>query len=345
MHKHLTWTDRLKIEQALKEGLKPCKIADRLHVHNSTIYRELRRGTYTHLNSDYTTEERYSPDIAQQRYRDNLSAKGGDLKIGSDRELAEYIETKIVEEGYSPAAVVAEIKTKGLTFQTTICEKTIYNYIDKGVFLRLTRKDLPERGERKRKYKRVEKKKAASAPKGESIEARPQEIAERNTFGHWEMDCVVGRKRTRRALLVLSERLTRREIIIPIKDMTTASVVAALNKLERKFGRRFKKIFKSITVDNGSEFKDCEGIETSIYRAGGKRTKVYYCHPYSAYERGTNENINKMIRRFLPKGTDFRKVTAAYIQRVEDWINNYPREVLGFQTAEALFQANLAAVA
>ena len=61
MHKHLTWTDRLKIEKALKEGLKPCKIADRLHVHNSTIYRELKRGTYTHLNSDLTTEERYSP--------------------------------------------------------------------------------------------------------------------------------------------------------------------------------------------------------------------------------------------------------------------------------------------
>ena len=65
MHKHLTWTDRLKIEKALKEGLKPCKIADRLHVHNSTIYRELKRGTYTHLNSDLTTEERYSPEIAE----------------------------------------------------------------------------------------------------------------------------------------------------------------------------------------------------------------------------------------------------------------------------------------
>ena len=97
MHKHLTWTDRLKIEQGLREGLKPIKIAARLHVHNSTIYRELRRGTYTHLNSDLTTEERYSPEIAQQRYEDNLSAKGGDLKIGHEgtdfREMTdEYIQ-------------------------------------------------------------------------------------------------------------------------------------------------------------------------------------------------------------------------------------------------------------
>ncbi len=62
---------------------------------------------------------------------------------------------------------------------------------------------------------------------------------------------------------------------------------------------------------------DCAGIEKSVYGKDNKRTKVYYCHPYSAYERGTNENINKMIRRFLPKGTDFRKVTAEYIRRVE----------------------------
>lgn len=106
-----------------------------------------------------------------------------------------------------------------------------------------------------------------------------------------------------------------------------------------------KWVFKSITFDNGSEFMDCAGIEKSVYGKDRKRTKVYYCHPYSAYERGTNENINKMIRRFLPKGTDFRKVTAAYIQRVETWINNYPREILGFETSGSLFERYVAAAA
>lgn len=99
------------------------------------------------------------------------------------------------------------------------------------------------------------------------------------------------------------------------------------------------------TFDNGSEFMDCAGIEKSVYGKDRKRTKVYYCHPYSAYERGTNENINKMIRRFLPKGTDFRKVTAAYIQRVETWINNYPREILGFETSGSLFERYVAEAA
>ena len=105
---------------------------------------------------------------------------------------------------------------------------------------------------------------------------------------------------------------------------------------------RFSTIFKSITFDNGSEFADCAGIERSVYGKGRKRTKAYYCHPYSAYERGTNENINKMIRRFLPKGTDFRKVTAVYIHRVESWINNYPREILGFETSGSLFERYVA---
>mgnify|MGYP004666659007 CR=1 FL=1 len=342
MHKHLTWTDRLKIEKGLKEGLKPCAIADRLHVHNTTIYRELKRGTYTHLNSDLTTEERYSPDIAEARYRENLKAKGGELKIGDDYELAAFIEEHILN-GYSPAAVVGEIKRLGLTFKTQISEKTIYNYIDKGVFLRLERKHLPEHGERKREYKQVQKK-AARAPKGESIEQRSEEINGRTTFGHWEMDCVEGKKKTKEALLVLSERLTRKEIIIKMPDKTAASVIKALNRLERKYGRRFKKVFKSITVDNGSEFSNCEGMEKSIY-GNKKRTKVYYCHPYSAYERGTNENINKMIRRFLPKGTDFRKVTAEYVQEVETWINNYPREILGFASSNDLFEKCLLSAA
>ena len=213
------------------------------------------------------------------------------------------------------------------------------------LFYGISRESLPEHGERKRKYDKVERKKAARAPQGESIEERPQEINDRQTFGHWEGDCVCGKKRTKETLFVLSERLTRNEIIIKMPDQTAASVVAALNKLERRFGKKFSQIFKSITFDNGSEFMDCAGIEKSVYGKDRKRTKVYYCHPYSAYERGTNENINKMIRRFLPKGTDFRKVTAAYIQRVETWINNYPREILGFETSGSLFERYVAEAA
>ena len=139
-------------------------------------------------------------------------------------------------------------------------------------------------------------------------------------------------------LLVLSERVTRREIIIRIKDGRAETVVAALDRLERLYGAAFYRIFKTITVDNGSEFADADGIERSARRKDAKRTTVYYCHAYSSCERGTNENINRMIRRQFPKGTDFDKVTAAEVKRVETWLNDYPREILGFMSSAEAFE-------
>jgi len=149
---------------------------------------------------------------------------------------------------------------------------------------------------------------------------------------------VVGKKRTKARLLVLSERVTRREIIIRIKDGRAETVVAALDRLERIYGAAFYEIFKTITVDNGSEFVDADGIERSARRKDAKRTTVYYCHAYSSCERGTNENINRMIRRQFPKGTDFDKVTAADVKRVETWLNDYPREILGFMSSAEAFK-------
>ena len=337
--KHLSWTDRLKIETMLKDKRHKQEIADEIGVHLKTIYNEIKRGRYIHTNSDLTEEERYSPEMAEAAYREHLAAKGPDLKIGNDHELAQHIEKKIAEDGYSPAAVLGEIKEQGLEFKTSICESTLYSYIDKGVFLTVTNKNLPVKGQKKRPYNKV--KRAKRPPAGTSIENRPKEIDDRAVVGDWEMDCVEGKKKTKKTLLVLTERKSRRELIRPMRDQTARSVVRVLDSLEREYGANFSKIFRTITVDNGSEFADCAGMEKSCRRKGN-RTKIYYCHPYSSYERGSNENVNRMIRRWFPKGTDFRKVTAKAIQKVEDWINNYPREILGFRTAEAVFQEGVA---
>lgn len=281
---------------------------------------------------------------AEAAYREHLAAKGPDLKIGKDYRLAEYIERRIVEDGYSPAAVLGEIKVKGIQFNTTICEATLYSYIKKGVFLTLEMVHLPCKGKQKRPYTKVKKnKKAARASAGKSIEKRDPEIDTREEVGHWEMDCVEGKKKTKETLLVLSERKARKEIMIKMKDQTAGSVVAALDRLERRYGTLFYKIFQTITVDNGSEFADVEGLERSCRRKG-KRTTVFYCHPYSSYERGTNENINRMIRRWFPKGTDFGQVPKKAIQAVEDWLNAYPREILGFRSADEVFAEGLAAL-
>lgn len=343
--KHLTWNDRLKIEAFLKCGKPVQEIADEIGVHRNTIYNEIKRGRYTHKNSDWTEEERYSPEIAHAAYKEHLAAKGPGLKIGKDYRLAEYIERRIVEDGFSPAAVLGEIKVKGLKFDTMICEATLYSYIKKGVFLTLEMTHLPCKGKQKRSYKRIKKTKPVKRKSaGKSIEKRSPEVAERKNVGHWEMDCVDGKKRTKEALLVLSERKARKEIMVKMKDKTRESVVAALDRLERRFGSMFSKIFQTITVDNGSEFADVEGLERSCLRKGQKRTQVFYCHPYSSHERGTNENINGMIRRWFPKGTDFGKVSTKDVQVVEDWLNAYPREILGFRTADEVFAEEVAAL-
>ena len=340
---HLTKTDRYKLEAALLAGEKPQAIADRLHVHVSTIYREKNRARMTHRNSDWTEEDRYNPDEAERKYQENLRRKGADLKIGKDRELADYLEKKVLEEGYSPAAALASIELEGKTFSTSICVSTFYSYITKGVFRFLTNEDLPEKPKRKRTYKKVKTMKRP--PRGDSIEKRPAEVDTRETFGHWEGDTVYSKKDGSKALFVMTERLTRREIIVRIKDRTAESVIKALDRIERKCGAvLFRKIFQTITFDNGGEFSDVERLERSAVRKKIKRTKVYFCHPYSSYERGSNECQNKMIRRKFPKGTDFGGVSDAEVARAEEWVNNYPREILGWKTSEMLFREHVAAL-
>lgn len=344
----LTRTDRIKLEALIKAGLSKSKIAAQLGVHRSTIYNELKRGQYTHRNSDYTEELRYSPDIAQEKAEENLKVRGTQLKIGNDIAYANYIEDKIVNEDYSPAAVLGELKAQGREgeFNTTVCVATLYSYIDKGVFLKLTNKDLPVKKNKKRGYKKVRKQQARAAA-GDSIEKRPEKIDQREEFGHWEMDSVIGKRGvSKNVLLVLTERKTRDEIIFKLPDHTDEAVVAALDRLERRYGAdMFKQMFKTITVDNGSEFADVNGLERSILEEGEKRTHLYYCHPYSSWERGTNEVTNKMVRRKVPKGTNFDDKTDEEIEEIEGWINNYPRRIHNYHTAAERFDEEIAKLA
>lgn len=338
--KHLTITDRLRIEKWKKEGMRTREIAEKLRVNPSTVYRKLKRGSYDRLNG--TTWElipTYSPDIAEQKYQAHLREKGPGLKIGKDHELAAYIENTIIEKDCSPAAVYGYAMEEGRTFKTHISIPTVYSYIKKGVFLNLTQKALPRHGIKKNEYQKIKKKDPAKAPAGESIEKRPEEVKTREEFGHWEMDTVYsGKNKSTVALLVLTERKTRNENIILIPNRRAETTVRALDALERKLGaEKFGAIYKSITVDNGTEFAMPDEIEKSCL-SDSQRTKVYYCHPYSSWERGSNENVNGMIRRRHPKGTDFSKVTAEEIAATENWINNYPRKIHGYKSAATMFR-------
>jgi len=144
-------------------------------------------------------------------------------------------------------------------------------------------------------------------------------------------------------LLSLTERVSRKLILRKLSSRTQQAVIRAINGIERQMGAEaFRRVFKSITADNGSEFLDREKLEQSVLNKGKKRTHIYYAHPYSSWERGTNENTNRIVRRFIPKGADISKFTSRRIQEIEDWINQYPRGILGFQTAEERFIQEMA---
>ena len=334
--KHLNERERYQIEILLKDGKKPKEIALILGRHRRTIEREIVRGTVRLMNSDLTYTATYCADVGQRKYEQAAINKGAGLKIGHDHKLASYIEKRIIEYKYSPDAVIGEIRIKGLDFETSICTKTLYNYIDKGIFANISNKDLPvKRNKKKRKYQRVRI--AKKNLKGTSIEERPPHIGKREEYGHWEMDCFVGKRGESGAtLLVLTERSTRQEIIRKMPNKTQASVKKELDKLERKYGKNFSKCFKTITVDNGPEFLNSIELETSVLDRKKKRFKLYYSHPYSSWERGSNENANRLIRRFIPKGTDIGKLTDGDIQMIEHWINNYPRRIFGYRSANEM---------
>lgn len=323
--KHLTYEERIKIETLSKLGIKSEEIANQIGCSGRTVRRELAKGRTELLNSDLTTRVEYSADIGQQKHDYAGTGKGPMLKIGNDYELVKEIERLIIKEKMSPYAAAETIKQSG-KFKITLSYKTIYNYIDAGLFPNLTNKHLPvKKDKKKQKYDKIRQ--ALNNTKGTGISERSKEVENREEYGHWEMDTVVGKKGTSTVLLVLTERKTREEIIRKIESKSQYCVVRELNKIERKLGsKKFRETFKTITCDNGCENLDYDGIEQSVLTKQ-RRTKVYYAHPYSAWERGSNENANKLIRRFIPKGTDIGEFSHERIEMIEQWINNYPRRL------------------
>ena len=339
-YKRITYTLRLLIERLYNQKhMKAPQIAKVLGYTHQAIYYELKRGYWIKRNSDWTETRLYSADRAQQAANFNRAAQGAQLKIENDHDTLIVIEDLILNKKLSPAAALATIDREHIPVKTKMCVRTLYHYIDKGLFRRLTNKDLLHKGCRKRKYRKV--KKAKTPPRGISIDFRPPHIMQRKEFGHWELDSVIGTQQKGQTLLVMTERKTRFEMVFRSNDKTSASTVKALNRLEKRLGTtRFKNIFKTITCDNGCEFADFQNMELSI-RGNSQRTRVYYCHPYASSERGSNENQNAILRRFIKKGTPISKYSDNDIATACAYMNDLPRKLFGWQTARERFTAEL----
>lgn len=331
--KQINYTERTQIERWHNKDKKSnVEIGKLLGRPEGSIRRELKRGMVKNLTSELIEIMVYSADVAQQKVNYNKTGKGPQLKIGKDFKLKEYIENGIKKERKSPEILLAEIKEKGLEFESKICAKTIRNNIHKGGIFEITTKDMIYR----KVYKEKNKKKYTcnKIPAEKSIEFRAEEANRREEYGHWEGDLVIGKREQSCALFTLTERKTREEIIVKIKGKKADYVIEALDKIEKKYRKTFKEKFKSITFDNGPEFRDYKGLERSYdKRKKGKRVEVYYAHPYRSGERGSNENNNRLIRRFIPKGVDITPITEEFIQQIEDWVNNLLRPMFGYKSS------------
>lgn len=324
---YMTYRERIQLETLLRHKIPVAQIARELEFSRQTIYREIRRGTYVHTGP-YKDELRYSADKGQIIHEQRQENKGRPLKIGKDIEYANFLEDKILQDHFSPAAALAA--ARGENFATKICVGTLYNYITMGLFVTLEDKHLLEKTTRKPRKKKDDDELKVAHPTLPSIEIRPAIISQRMEPGHWEMDLVVGPQGSKPCLLTLTERMLRKEIIVLLPDHKAATIRRALDRIERQTVG-FRQKFKSITTDNGSEFMEYELLIKSC-RSKGKRFDIYYCHSYAAWEKGGVENHNRMIRRFFPKGTDFSKVTKKQVAAVQNWMNNYPRKVLDWMT-------------
>lgn len=324
----MTWADRLTIEKLFNSGASYRAIACKTGFAVSSVHKEVQRGFYDHLDSKtWTTSKRYSADIAQADADWQATARGGPVKLGTNHAYANTVAARILA-GESPDQIVGYLRGAD---QWTVSTVTLYRYIDKGYIPGITNKNLWNKSRRKkRSYNKV---RASRAPRGTSIERRPLIVESRSTFGHWEMDSVIGKaKGKNQSLLVLTERQTRFEIIFKVTAKTAAIVTSALSSIVRQYPEG---TFQSITVDNGSEFSDCDGIQALT-------NALYYCHPYTSCERGSNENANRIIRRFLPKGQSMEHVTQRDCDAIARYMNNMHRKILGYKTADELFQQQIA---
>lgn len=330
-NKYFTERERYQLEILLKEKKPVKEIAEIFGKCKATIYNEIKRGMTMQLRSNLTEYQVYLADVAQRKYMERRRNKGRDYKIVDDEQFIDFVSDKIKNEKWSPAAVTGYIKSHGISFHVTICKTTLYSYVKKGLISDLTMDNLPYakkgclKGDKRPRM-------ALKNLKGRSIEERPDDVNNREEYGHWEMDTVYsGKNKSKECLLVLTERMFREELIFKMPDRTALSVKDCLDNIEKDYGlKRFRNTFKTITSDNGVEFLDSASLEKSCINDKCNRTIMYYCHPFCSGERGSNENLNKMIRRHIPKGADIADYTVDDIQYIQDWINNYPREMFGY---------------
>jgi len=312
---HLNAEQREQLAVLSAQEKSKTVMAKHLGVHKSTVSREFKRKEAVVHKGRYYAFNTQS-NIALRKKNVRRKRKTDDPKI------QQYIEDK-VKIGWSPEIISAKIKGD---IGSTINKDSIYTFIykDKPELTQFLTRKHPGKKPRS-KTKKTDR---TLIPNRIDIDKRPTEANERKEFGHFEADTIVSRK-SLAVLLVIVDRLTRKT---KIKKLTRKTALQASISIIFALKEYNIITLKTMTYDNGSEFCWHDKVNEEL------NMKSFFCHPYSSWEKGTVENINGLIRRFFPKGTDFDKITDEEIQFVEDRINNRPMKVLAFKTPNEKYQ-------
>lgn len=316
-YSRLSYKERVKIETLLVEQKTHSFISKLLNRSRSTVSREIKQWIR------YPTDT-YSADIANFAAENNYLHKRNLDKISQHYSLRRYVYIGLLDN-LSPELIAGRIKNDfpGNSIMT-ISHEAIYAHIYKHPQAKLNRKliKLLLHSKPYRRRPKCYKSTRGRIKDAVSIDERPEDVNTRKEVGHWEGDLMIGAKQSS-AIGTLVERKTRYTHIVKLTDRKSETVTKAFKKKLNMMDSIFR---KTMTYDNGME------MANHLWFTQETGMPVYFAHPYSSWERGTNENTNGLIRRFLPKGTNFNDVSEEQLQIIEDKLNNRPRKVLGFKT-------------
>lgn len=309
-YRRLTRADRITIQKRLEQKKNKSEIAEEIGVHRCTISREIRR--HQNCYGKYKWLGAHRGALARRRskleYKRKIEGPLEDL-------VTEWISNEL-----SPEQVSQRLKLENA--QWAVSHETIYRWI-----YNIARDLIPHLrwGRRSRRKRTGKQRRSLMDPNRKMIGQRPKAANTRDGVGHWERDLIIGTK-SGPALLVVQDRKTRFTIIKKVRNKATEVVNAAT--VQALQGHKVL----TCTNDNGIEFTEYKSLEKNL------NAEIYFCQPYSSWERGTVENTNGLIRQYFPKRTDFQNVPDEYIKLAEERINNRPKKVLGFRTPKEVHE-------
>lgn len=309
----ITYEERYTLGLLRREGHTPAEIARILGRHRSTILREVRRNRAA---SDGT----YRPQLADWYARGRRSRSRRNSRFGpSDYRIVE----RLLKKKWSPEQIAGRLRMDGAL---SISHETIYRYAwnDKAAGGNLYKHLRCSTKQRRKRHNSYDSRGRLAGKR--HISERPCWVDKRRSIGHWEVDTVVGAG-SKDCVATLVERKTGFTMIGKLPDRSKLSMSKRLKTLIR----RAERCFKTITADNGTEFHGYESVEHAI------PVKFYFATPYHSWERGTNENLNGLLRQYLPKKSNLQGLTQRRCDVIARWLNSRPRKRLGYRTPEECF--------